>query len=136
MIACSVGNCLKTGIEQVSNYEVGYGKPPVETRFGAGNNANPIGKTSEQRKLEIRMAEAAAKVQADLVEALARVVESASGDERKLEHVRADVLRLLSDSMDRGFGKAVQQVDTTSSDGSARMPSRIILTAPGDADSA
>ena len=112
----------------MSNYEVGDGKPPVETRFGARNNANPIGKTSEQRKLEIRMAEAAAKVQADLVEALARVVESASGDEKKLEHVRADVLRLLSDSMDRGFGKAVQQVDNTSSDGSARMPSRIILT--------
>ena len=114
----------------MSNYEVGYGKPPVETRFGAGNNANPIGKTSEQRKLEIRMAEAAARVQTEMVEALARVVDQAKDDPAKLEHIKGDVLRLLSDSMDRGFGKSVQQIDNTSSDGSAALPNRIILVGP------
>ena len=100
--------------------------------FKPGQSGNPGGKTSEHRKAEIRMAEAAAKVQADLVDALARVVEKASGDEKKLEHVRADVLRLLSDSMDRGFGKAVQQIDSTSSDGSARLPTRIVLCGPDE----
>ena len=114
----------------MAEYEVGYGKPPVETRFGAGNRANPQGKTSEHRKAEIRMAEAAAKVQAEMVEALARVIDQAKGDEKKLEHVRGDILRLLSDSMDRGFGKAVQQVDNTSSDGSASLPTRIVLCGP------
>ena len=114
----------------MSNYEVGYGKPPVATRFGAGNNANPIGKTSEQRKLEIRMAEAAARVQTEMVEALARVVDQAKDDPAKLEHIKGDVLRLLSDSMDRGFGKAVQQIDSTSSDGSATLPTRIVLVGP------
>lgn len=78
------------------------------------------------------MAEAAARVQADLVEALARVVDQAKTDPAKLEHVRSDVLRLLSDSMDRGFGKAVQQIDNTSSDGSARLPSRIVLCGPDE----
>jgi hypothetical protein len=93
-------------------------------------SGNPGGKTSEQRRAEIRMAEAAAKVQADLVDALARVIDKASGDEQKLEHIRSDVLRLLADSMDRGFGKPTQKVDQTSSDGSAVMPSRIVLVAP------
>lgn len=98
--------------------------------FKPGQSGNPGGKTSEHRKAEIRMAEAAAKVQAEMVEALARVIDQAKGDEQKLEHVRGDILRLLSDSMDRGFGKAVQQVDNTSSDGSAVLPTRILLCGP------
>lgn len=105
-------------------------KPPVEHQFKPGQSGNPGGKTSEHRKAEIRMAEAAAKVQAEMVEALARVIDQAKGDEQKLEHVRGDILRLLSDSMDRGFGKAVQQVDNTSSDGSAVLPARIVLCGP------
>lgn len=105
-------------------------KPPVEHQFKPGQSGNPGGKTSEHRKAEIRMAEAAAKVQAEMVEALARVIDKAKGDEQKLEHVRGDILRLLSDSMDRGFGKAVQQVDNTSSDGSASLPTRIVLCGP------
>lgn len=80
------------------------------------------------------MAEAAAKVQTEMVEALARVVDQAKDDPAKLEHIKGDVLRLLSDSMDRGFGKAVQQVDNTSSDGSARLPSRIVLCGPEESD--
>lgn len=76
------------------------------------------------------MAEAAAKAQTEMVEALARVVDQAKDDPAKLEHIKGDVLRLLSDSMDRGFGKAVQQIDSTSSDGSARLPSRILLVGP------
>lgn len=116
----------------MSNYEVGYGKPPVETRFGAGNRANPIGKTSEHRKAEIKAAELAAKVRLDLVEALAKTLNDAGKDTEKLEAIRADVLRLLKDSEDRAFGTASQHVDQTSSDGSARLPTRIVLVGPED----
>lgn len=114
----------------MADYKVGYGKPPVETRFGVGNNANPQGKTSQHRKDEIRAAEAAARVQADLVEALARMTQAADGDAKKLEYLNKEVNTLLKNAQDRGFGAPTQPVDNTSSDGSAVLPSRIILTGP------
>ena len=77
-----------------------------------------------------KAAEAAAKVQADLVEALARVVSSAGDDADKLDHIRSDVLKLLKDAQDRGFGAPVQQIDNTSSDGSAAPSVIKIVAAP------
>ena len=47
-----------------------------------------------------------------------------------LEHVRADVLRLIHVAIERNDGKPRQEVDNLSSDGSAVLPSRIILTGP------
>ena len=47
-----------------------------------------------------------------------------------LEHVRGDVLRLIHAAIERHDGKPRQEVDNTSSDGSARLPQRIILTGP------
>ncbi len=47
--------------------------PNPNTQFKPGVSGNPGGKSSEHRKAEVRAAEAAAKVQADLVEALARL---------------------------------------------------------------
>lgn len=96
--------------------------------FKPGQSGNPGGKTSEHRKAEIRAAEAAAKVQADLVEALARVVSSAGDDAEKMEHIRSDVLKLLKDAQDRGFGSPVQPQEITSPDGSA-SPSVIRIVA-------
>jgi len=110
--------------------EVGYGKPPEHTQWKPGQSGNPGGKTSEHRKAEVRAAEAAAKVQADLVEALARVVSSADDDPTKLEHIRADVLKLLKDAQDRGFGAPTQHVDNTSSDGSSPSVIKIVAVAP------
>lgn len=114
----------------MSDYEVGYGKPPKHTQFGAGNNANPQGKTSAHRAAEIRAAELAAKVRLDLVAALAGTLEKAGNDTAKVEAIRADILKLLKDSEDRGFGTPTQHVDNTSSDGSATLPSRIVLCGP------
>lgn len=105
------------------DYEVGYKKPPLETRFGAGNNANPNGKTSEHRKAEIRAAELAAKVQLDLVEALSNTLDAAQGDEDKLASIKADVLKLLKDAQDRGYGAPKSSVDLSSEDGSLTPPS-------------
>lgn len=88
------------------------------TPFKPGQSGNPGGKTSEHRKAEIKAAELAAMVQADLVEALYNTLQQAEGDEAKLGAIKADVLKLLKDSQDRGFGSPQQHIDNTSSDGS------------------
>ncbi len=105
---------------------------PVEHQFKPGQSGNPGGKTSEHRKAEIRAAEAAALVQADLVEALARVVQTAGDDLERLAHIKAEVNTLLKNAQDRGFGSPQQHVDQTSSDGSASLPTRIVLVAPDE----
>lgn len=114
----------------MAEYEVGYGKPPEHTKWTAGVSGNPGGKTSEHRKAEVRAAEAAAKVQADLIEALARVMDTAKDDADKLAYIRAEVNTLLKNAQDRAFGSPTQQIDSTSSDGSAVLPNRIVLVGP------
>lgn len=107
--------------------EVGYKKPPVETRFGAGNKANPAGKTSKQRKAEIANAEKATLIRSRLLDA---VIE-ATKDKASVEFIEAGILKLLKDAEDRGLGTAVQSVNLESPNGTM-TPSRIELVAPGD----
>lgn len=92
--------------------------PDHPTKFKPGQSGNPGGKSSEHRKAEIKAAELAAMVQADLVEALHNTVRDAANDQDKLDQIRSDVLKLLKDSQDRGFGSPQQHIDNTSSDGS------------------
>lgn len=111
------------------NYEVGKGKPPKHTRFGAGNKANPQGKTKEQKRLEMQNAEAAMRIRARLLKATeARLVEM-STEEIVEEFVEAAMLKLLKDSEDRGLGSPVQA--HTSPDGSLG-PNQIIIRAADD----
>lgn len=91
--------------------------PSPSTRIGQPGGPAP-GKSSEHRKAEIRAAEKAALVQADLVDALYNTVQAAGDDEERLAAIRSDVLKLLKDSQDRGFGAPQVHVDNTSSDGS------------------
>lgn len=98
-------------------YEVGYGKPPKHTQFGAGVSGNPIGKTDTHRKAEIAAAEKAALVSEILVNAVYDAVKDADNDTQR-EQIRGDVLTLLRNVQDRGFGSPKQQIDQTSSDGS------------------
>lgn len=91
--------------------------PSPATRFKKGQVANPGGKTSEHRRAEIRAAELAAKVQLDLVEALSNTLDTADGDEAKLAAIKADVLKLLKDAQDRGYGAPKSSVDLSSEDG-------------------
>jgi hypothetical protein len=93
-----------------AGYEVGKGKPPKHTRFGAGNNANPAGKTSEQKRLEYANAEAAMRIRERILRAAeARLVEC-STEEVLAEFVEAAMLKLLKDSEDRGLGSPVQAI--------------------------
>lgn len=113
------------------DYEVGYGKPPQQHQFKPGVASNPGGKTSEHRKAEIRAAELAAKVQLDLVEALANTIDQADGDEVAIASIRSDVLKLLKDAQDRGYGTPKSSVDLSSEDGSLTPPSKIEIISVG-----
>ena len=94
-----------------------------------GQSGNPGGKTSEHRKAEIRAAELAAKVQLDLVEALSNTLDAAEGDEGKLAAIKADVLKLLKDAQDRGYGTPKSSVDLSSEDGSMSQPTTVRIEA-------
>lgn len=91
--------------------------PSPETRFKPGTSGNPGGKTSAQRDLEVRNAELATRISNKFLEELATAVEGGSGDE-VLAHVRAEVLKLIKDSQDRGLGTPRQSIEHTSPDGS------------------
>lgn len=87
--------------------------------FKPGQSGNPGGKTSEHRAAEVKAAELAAKVQLELVQALANVLGQAEGDDEKINAIKSDILKLLKDAQDRGFGAPTQPQEITSPDGSA-----------------
>ena len=101
--------------------------PNPSTQFKPGVSGNPGGKSSSHRKAEIKAAELAAGIQLELVEALAETFKDAKSAD-KVEQIRGDILKLLKDSQDRGFGQATQPIDATSSDGSMSP-----VSAAGDA---
>jgi Family of unknown function (DUF5681) len=45
------------GHDQPADYEVGYGRPPVEHRFKPGNNANPKGRKKKTRNRKVIISE-------------------------------------------------------------------------------
>lgn len=104
--------------------------PSPATRIKPGQVLNPGGKTSAHRKAEIEAAELAAKSRLSAVAAFARLMDGSATDEDRIALIDANALKLLKDSEDRGFGAPTQPVDNTSSDGSASLPSRIVLVGP------
>lgn len=99
------------------SYEVGRGKPPIHTRFKPGNKAG-IGKTSEQKKLELANAEAAMRIRARALSAVEAKLTECSTEEAIKMLVEAAMLKLLKDSEDRWLGAPVQGI--TNPDGSLR----------------
>lgn len=117
----------------MSDYEVGYGKPPQHTKWKPGVSANPGGKTSAHRKAEVRAAEVAAKIQLDLVNALDEFLSEASKPADKVEQIRGDILKLLKDSQDRAYGTPTQPTEITNPDGSlAPTTVQIVAVKPDD----
>lgn len=101
--------------------------PSPETRFKPGQSGNPGGLNSETHRLIKDSAEKAARLQNLLIEGVLAKVEQASPEEREAI-LRADVNKIIGDALDRHLGKAVQQIDSTSSDGST-APSVIRIVA-------
>jgi len=98
--------------------------PNPSTQFKPGVSGNPNGKTSEHRKAEVEAAELAAKMQLRMIKALdAKVTQLETAEDAPdpyaaMSAIKADILKLIKDAQDRGFGAPVQPVDNTSSDGS------------------
>ena len=92
-------------------YKVGKGKPPLETRFGAGNRANPQGKTSEQKRLEMLNAEAAMRIRARALHAVEVKLNECSAEQAIEMLVEAAMLKLLNDSENRGLGLPTAKVE-------------------------
>ena len=104
--------------------------PEKDTRFKPGKSGNEGGMTSEQAAKRKANRDAAFALEERLLAALKKDM-----DEREaniVDHIRADVLKLIHTAIEREDGKAVARVDNTSSDGSFTVPSKIVLTGPDD----
>ena len=104
--------------------------PPEEYRWKPGVSANPGGLTKEQIAQRKRNRDTAMAIEEKLLGAVAK--DLTEREAQALDHVRGDVLRLIHAAIERHDGKPRQEVDNLSSDGSAVLPSRIILTGPTD----
>jgi hypothetical protein len=113
-------------------YKVGRGKPPLHTRFKKGDIPNPGGKTSEQKKMELENAARATRIRARMLEALEGVMNEHPEKEKIVSDlIKAEMLKLIKDSEDRGLGTPKASVDVSSPDGtmSPRDNSAAILAA-------
>lgn len=95
-------------MSEKATYEVGKGKPPRNRRFGQPEG-NPNGKTSEQKRAEMKAGEIAAQIQLRMLEALSKTI--LADDAAALRAIASDPLRLIKDAMDREYGTAVQKVE-------------------------
>ena len=98
----------------------GNPNPSPSTRIGAGNGPHP-GKTSEQRKAEIRNAELATKIRTRLLEAVQATLQDDTSTANAIARIEANILKLIKDSEDRGLGQAKAAVDVSNEDGSLQQ---------------
>ena len=106
------------------------------TPFKKGESGNPRGMTKEVRARIASNAEKASRLQELMLDGLLEVVERMTPEQREA-CLRADINKIIMDAMDRELGKAGQQLDLLSSDGS-QGPTTIRLVAavtPDDDDS-
>ena len=91
----------------------GNPNPSPETRFKKGQSGNPGGKTSAQRKAEVKAAEIAKQIEARLLSALA-----AQSDAELIKGLTGgDITRLVKNAMDREYGTPTQKVEASGAGG-------------------
>lgn len=101
--------------------------PDRDTRFKPGKSGNEGGMSTEQAAKRKANRDAAFALEERLLAALKKDM-----DEREasiVDHIRADVLKLIHTAIEREDGKPVARVDNTSSDGSMSMPTRVEIVA-------
>ena len=122
------------------------------TRFKKGENRNPQGKTSEQKKQEYKNALIATRLRGRMLEALenelieadeAELAAVMENDPKRLKKVNAaklminaNVLKLLKDTEDRGLGTPIQSVNIESPSGTmtpAVITRQIVDAKPNEA---
>ena len=74
--------------DEMHDYEVGYGKPPCQTRFKKGQSGNPRGRTAGAKNLSTLLSEALNE----------RVVVTQNGRRRKITKRKAIVTQLVNRS--------------------------------------
>jgi len=100
-------------MQRNGDYEIGKGKPPKHAQFKKGVSPNPGGKTSEQKKAEMKAAELAKQLEARLLAALA-----AQSDAELVQGLTGgDIARLIKTAMDREYGTATQKVEASGANG-------------------
>ena len=90
--------------------------PHPEGRWKPGQSGNPGGVTSEQMQKRKANRDAAFALEERMLAALKKDMDA--NEARVLEHIRADVLRLIHTAIEREDGKAKARVDLSSEDGS------------------
>jgi uncharacterized protein DUF5681 len=76
-------------VRKSSNYEVGYGRPPIATRFAAGNRANPNGRPRGSRSV--------GAVLQDIMRQ--KIAVSENGKTRRIPTLEVILRRLANDAM-------------------------------------
>ena len=104
--------------------------PHPEARWKPGQSGNPGGMTAESAAKRKANRDAAFALEERMLAALKKDMDA--NEARVLEHIRADVLRLIHTAIEREDGKPVARVDNTSSDGTFALPSKIVLVGPDD----
>jgi hypothetical protein len=105
----------------------GNPNPSPSTRFKPGQIANPRGKTSEQRQLEISNAWLATQLRAQMLQELVATVKD--NPAAILARIEPATLKLIKDAEDRGLGTPKASVDITNSDASLKPEPRDIVEA-------
>jgi hypothetical protein len=80
---------MSSRVRKPSDYEVGYGRPPVATRFAAGNRANPNGRPKGSRSI-------GAILQAIMRQ---KIAASENGKTRRIPTLEVILRRLANDAM-------------------------------------
>jgi len=95
--------------------------PLPENQWKPGQSGNPGGFTAEQVEKRKANRDRAFALEEKMLAALER--DMTQNEAAILDHIRADVLRLIHTAIERVDGKPQQRVDSTSSDGSMSPPS-------------
>ena len=90
--------------------------PEKDTRFKPGASGNPGGATSEQMARRKANRDAAFALEERLLAALKKDMDDREAN--IVDHIRADVLKLIHTAIEREDGKPKARVDLTSEDGS------------------
>jgi len=101
--------------------------PHPDTQFKPGQSGNPGGLTAEQIALRKANRDRAFAIEEKLLSALEK--DMTENEAAILQHIRADVLKLIHTAIERVDGKPKSSVDLSSEDGSMSAPTRIELVA-------
>jgi hypothetical protein len=106
--------------------------PSPATRFEPGQSGNPGGFTADQAEKRKANRDRAFALEERLLAALEK--DMTDNETAILQHIRADVLRLIHTAIERVDGKPQSRVDLTSEDGTMSPPS-VVQIVPVSTDS-